>query len=110
MKTSVILKDLGISANLLGYHYLRYGIELVMNDMSYMNNIVKKLYPEIAKKFDTKPSRVERVIRFAIEQGWHRGGPYAMDAVFGHSVKEGVNPTNAEFICTVADYIKEGIE
>ena len=107
MKTSVILKDLGISANLLGYHYLRYGIELVTGDMSYMNGIVKKLYTEIANEFGTKPSRVERAIRFAIEQGWHRGSPHAMDAIFGHSVKEGVNPTNAEFICTVADYIKE---
>ena len=107
-KISSTLKDLGIPANLLGYHYLRYGIELMMNDMSYINGIVKRLYPKIAEKFETTPIRVERAIRHAIETGWEKGNTFKMDAIFGYSVKESDNPTNAEFICTVADYLKGG--
>ena len=109
-KISSTLKDLGIPANLLGYHYLRYGIELMMDDMSYINGIVKRLYPKIAEKFETTPIRVERAIRHAIEQGWYKASPYLADRIFGYSVKEGINPTNAEFVCTVADYLRTEVE
>lgn len=104
-KITAILKDLGIPANLLGYHYLRYGIELMMDDVSYINGIVKKLYPKIAEKFETTPTRVERAMRHAIETSWEKGSPYLTDRIFSCSVKEGDNPTNSEFICTVADYL-----
>ncbi len=107
-RITVTLKDLGIPANLLGYHYLRYGIELMMDDMSYMNGIVKKLYPKIAEKYETTPHRVERAMRHAIETGWEKGSPHLTDRIFGYSVKDGDNPTNSEFICTVADYLKVG--
>ena len=67
------IKELGIPANLLGYHYARYAVLLLINDESFMNNICAKLYPEIANRFKTTSSRVERTIRHAIEIGWDRG-------------------------------------
>lgn len=100
------LKDLGVPANLLGFHYARYAIELMMKDISLMNKITTQLYPEVALQFDTTPSKVERAIRHAIEVAWYRGNRETHTKLFGYTVDmlKGC-PKNAEFIVTVADYI-----
>ena len=75
--------------------------------------ITKELSPELAEKFDTTVSRVERAIRHAIEVSWNRGDWDLMEEIFGHSVDiDKAKPTNSEFIVTVADklrleYVKE---
>lgn len=100
------LKELGVPASLLGYHYLRYAIDLMANDMSLVNKITKQLYPEVAKQFKTTISRAERAMRHAIETGWNRGNNDLQCKLFSYTVdaKKG-KPTNGEFIATVADYI-----
>jgi len=65
--------DVGVPAHIKGYHYLREGIRLTVEDNAMMNGITKVLYPTIAKEFDTTSSRVERAIRHAIEVAWDRG-------------------------------------
>lgn len=101
-----IIKELGIPANLSGYHYIRYAVELLINDMNLMGSMTKVLYPTIAQKFNTTVSRVGRGIRHAIEVGWNRANEDMTMRMFGYSISANKGkPTNSEFIVTVADYI-----
>lgn len=101
-----VIKDCGISANLSGYHYLREAIDLTLSDFEYVQRITKLLYPAVAKKYKTTPSRAERGIRHAIETGWMRADFGFLNELFGHSLPvDKCKPTNSEFIATLADYI-----
>ncbi len=103
-KTSKLLHDLGMPSHIKGYQYIRDAIIMIYNNSSYIGGITKQLYPDIAKKFDTTPSRVERAIRHAIEVSWSRGDYDLMDEIFGHSVDfDRAKPTNSEFLATLAD-------
>ena len=91
-------------SHIKGYQYIRDAIIMIYNNSSYIGGITKQLYPDIAKKFDTTPSRVERAIRHAIEVSWSRGDYDLMDEIFGHSVDfDRAKPTNSEFLATLAD-------
>ena len=105
-KISKLLHDLGMPSHIKGYQYIREAIILMHNDSNYFGGITKQLYPEIAKKYDTTASRVERAIRHAIEVSWSRGDYDLMDEIFGHSVDfDRAKPTNSEFLATLADRI-----
>ena len=109
LKISVtkILHELGVPSHIKGYEYIREGILLLYNNPDIVGGITKELYPEIANKFDTSVSRVERAIRHAIEVSWNRGNIDLMEEIFGHSVDyDKAKPTNSEFIVTVADKLK----
>ena len=62
-----IIHEIGVPAHIKGYQYLREAIILTIKDMDMINAVTKVLYPEVAKRFGTTPSRVERAIRHAIE-------------------------------------------
>ena len=80
---------------------------MAIEDMDILNAITKQLYPEISKKFDTTPSRVERAIRHAIEVAWSRGKMDTIDKIFGYSINTGKGkPTNSEFIALIADRLR----
>ena len=103
-KTSKLLHDLGMPSHIKGYQYIRDAIIMLYNNPSYIGGITKQLYPDIANKYDTTPSRVERAIRHAIEVSWTRGDYDLMDEIFGHSVDfDRAKPTNSEFLATLAD-------
>ena len=102
-----IIHEIGVPAHIKGYQYLRDAIILAVNDMEMLNSITKILYPTIAKKHQTTPSRVERAIRHAIEVAWSRGKMDTIDALFGYTVSTGKGkPTNSEFIALIADKIR----
>ncbi len=102
-----ILHELGIPSHIKGYQYIREGISIVYNNPGTIGGITKELYPELASKFDTTVSRVERAIRHAIEVSWNRGDWDLMEEIFGHSVDiDKAKPTNSEFIVTIADKLK----
>ena len=102
-----LLHELGVPSHIKGYEYIREGIMLLYNNPSIVGGITKELYPEIADKYDTSVSRVERAIRHAIEVSWNRGNLDLMEDVFGHSVDyDKAKPTNSEFIVTLADKLK----
>lgn len=102
-----LLHELGMPSHIKGYEYIREGIMMLYNDPSIIGGITKELYPEIADKYNTSVSRVERAIRHAIEVSWNRGNLDLMEEVFGHSVDyDKAKPTNSEFIVTVADKLK----
>lgn len=102
-----ILHELGMPSHIKGYQYIREGITMVYEKPEIVGGITKELYPDIATKFGTTVSRVERAIRHAIEVSWNRGNWDFMEEVFGHSVDiDKAKPTNSEFIVTVADKLR----
>lgn len=102
-----IIHEIGIPAHIKGYQYLREAIMASVNDQEMLSSITKILYPEIAKKFQTTSSRVERAIRHAIEVAWSRGKMDTIDQLFGYTVSNGKGkPTNSEFIALIADKIR----
>jgi len=102
-----LLHGLGVPSHIKGYQYIREGVLIMYNNPDVVGAITKELYPEIANKFDTTVSRVERAIRHAIEVSWNRGDIDLMEEVFGHSVDyDRAKPTNSEFIVTVSDKLR----
>lgn len=102
-----ILHELGVPSHIKGYQYIREGISIIYERPEVIGGITKELYPDIASKFDTTVSRVERAIRHAIEVSWNRGDWDLMEEIFGHSVDiDKAKPTNSEFIVTVADKLR----
>lgn len=95
---------MGIPAHIKGYQFLREAIRLVIETPSMINGITKELYPSIARKFGTNPSKVERAIRHAIEVAWSRGRIETLNQAFGCNVAQADSkPTNGEFIALIAD-------
>ena len=104
---SKMLHELGMPSHIKGYQYIREAISMVYDNPDIVGGITKELYPELATKFDTTVSRVERAIRHAIEVSWNRGDWDLMEEIFGHSVDiDKAKPTNSEFIVTVADKLR----
>ena len=102
-----ILHELGVPSHIKGYQYIREGISMIYENPEMVGGITKELYPDIAGKFDTTTSRVERAIRHAIEVSWNRGSWDLMEEIFGHSVDiDKAKPTNSEFIVTIADKLR----
>ncbi|MDO4322978.1 MAG: sporulation transcription factor Spo0A [Lachnospiraceae bacterium] len=102
-----IIHEVGVPAHIKGYQYLRDAIIMSVEDMEMLNSITKILYPTIAKRHQTTPSRVERAIRHAIEVAWSRGKMDTIDELFGYTVSNGKGkPTNSEFIALIADKIR----
>ena len=99
-----IIHEVGVPAHIKGYHYVREAIMMAVEDMDILNAITKILYPSVAKKFETTPSRVERAIRHAIETAWNRGDLDTLNNFFGYTVSNTKGkPTNSEFIAMIAD-------
>ena len=102
-----MIHEIGVPAHIKGYQYLREAIMMAVEDIDILNSITKVLYPTIAKKFQTTPSRVERAIRHAIEVAWSRGRMETLDALFSYTINTGKGkPTNSEFIALIADRIR----
>lgn len=102
-----VIHEIGVPAHIKGYHYLRDAIMMSVNDSEMLNSITKQLYPTIAKRHKTTPSRVERAIRHAIEVAWSRGKMDTIDELFGYTVNNGKGkPTNSEFVALIADKIR----
>lgn len=102
-----IIHEVGVPAHIKGYQYLREAIMMVVRDTEVINQITKQLYPEIAGRYHTTPSRVERAIRHAIEVAWGRGQADTVENIFGYTVSANRGkPTNSEFIAMIADKLR----
>lgn len=102
-----MIHEIGVPAHIKGYQYLREAIMMSVNDADMLGSITKILYPTIAGKYQTTPSRVERAIRHAIEVAWNRGRMETLDGLFGYTINTGKGkPTNSEFIALIADKIR----
>ncbi len=102
-----MLHELGIPSHIKGYQYIREAVNIIFENPSVIGGITKELYPELAQKFNTTTSRVERAIRHAIEVSWNRGNLDFMEEIFGYSVDiDKAKPTNSEFMVTIADKLR----
>lgn len=107
VRVTKMIHDVGVPAHIKGYQYIREAIILAISDEDMINNVTKMLYPTLAKKFNTTPSRVERAVRHAIEVAWNRGQIEMHEKIFGYTVNSNKGkPTNSEFIAMVADRIR----
>ena len=103
-RVTAVIHEIGVPAHIKGYQYLREAIIIAVNDMEVINAVTKVLYPAVAKRFATTPSRVERAIRHAIEVAWDRGDLETLQKYFGYTVSNAKGkPTNSEFIAMIAD-------
>lgn len=106
-KITNIIHEIGVPAHIKGYLYLREAIGMVVENIELLSAVTKELYPSIAKKYNTTPSRVERAIRHAIEVAWGRGKVDTINNLFGYTVHtDKGKPTNSEFIAMVADKLR----
>jgi two-component system response regulator (stage 0 sporulation protein A) len=109
VEVTKIIHQMGVPAHIKGYQYLRDAILMVIEEVNLLGAVTKELYPLIAKKYMTTPSRVERAIRHAIELAWDRGNVDMMNRFFGYTINvERGKPTNSEFIAMVADKLRIG--
>ena len=106
-QVTAIIHEVGVPAHIKGYQYLREAIIIAVNDMDVINAVTKVLYPEVAKRFGTTASRVERAIRHAIEVAWDRGDLETLQKYFGYTDSNAKGkPTNSEFIAMIADRLQ----
>lgn len=102
-----IIHEIGIPAHIKGYFYIREAIYMVINNVELLSAVTKELYPSIASKYNTTPSRVERAIRHAIEVAWSRGSVETLNNLFGYTTtKDRGKPTNSEFIALISDKLR----
>ncbi len=103
-KISRIFINVGIPPHIKGYSFLREGVVMAVKNPEIINNITKKLYPQIGEKYNTTSSKVERAIRHAIEVAWNRGRIESINSILGVRAYIGADkPTNGEFIALIAD-------
>lgn len=105
------LLDVGINPGLLGWDYLKVGVEMVYNDREYLRNMTRKLYPDIAKEVDSTTSRVERAIRHAIESAFNNMTEGTCKKYFGNVVSMNSGKvTNTTFIAVIVERIQNSIQ
>lgn len=104
VQVTEILHQIGVPAHIKGYHYLRDSIIMAIEDPEIINAVTKRLYPSVAKAYNTTSSRVERAIRHAIEVAWDRGDVDVLNSYFGYTIHNTRGkPTNSEFIAMISD-------
>ena len=107
MQVTNVIREIGIPAHIKGYQYLRDAIMIIIDEVEILGSVTKILYPQIAEKYSTTPSRVERAIRHAIEVAWSRGNMDMINRLFGYTIKlEKGKPTNSEFMAMIADKLR----
>ena len=106
-EVTTVIHEIGVPAHIKGYQYVREAIVIAVQDMDVINAVTKVLYPEVARRYATTPSRVERAVRHAIEVAWDRGDLETLQRYFGYTVSNTKGkPTNSEFIAMIADRIR----
>lgn len=107
-----IVRDLflefSVPDHLLGYDYAVMAVTMAVEDVKWVNNITFGLYPHIAVAFDTTASRVERAIRYFIEETIDRGNQELITKHFGHYINpDSGKVSNGEFVARMANLVKQ---
>lgn len=108
---TAVIKEIGVPPHINGYVYLKEAVNLVLEEPGIIHKVTKSLYPGIAERFDTTPTRVERSIRHAIELVWNRGDVKAIAQIFGYSEEHlRSRPSNSEFVAMMYDTVSRNME
>lgn len=99
--TAEVLKEIGVPANLNGYKYLKAAILVCIETQDDLQ-VTRKLYPMLARKFNTRASSIEHGIYNAIEVAWKRGDSKIHFEIFGNYMK----PSAEEMIFTLKEYVE----
>lgn len=106
-EVTTIIRKIGIPAHIKGYQYLREAITMIVGDIGFLGAVTKELYPAVARKYSTTPSRVETAIRHSIEVAWTRRNKDMMNGLFGYAINmDKGKPTNSEFMALIADKLR----
>lgn len=105
----LVLDWIGVPHHVKGYRFIKEAVMLGYEDSEIFESVTKCLYPEIAKRYNTTPSRVERAIRHAIDLVFERTEVKNLYSFFGNtiSIRKG-KPTNSEFVTLFVDALKVG--
>ena len=103
-----VMDDMGIPNHLKGYDYIREAVILLIEDKTYRKSITYRLYPDIAKKYETTWRGVERAIQTAIESVWQKQDrAEEIKSILGGRISiSKKRPTNKKFLLAVADKIR----
>lgn len=105
-RTTYLLLCAGFQPRQIGYRYLREAVWISYNEPEMIQSVTKRLYPEVAKRFETTDKQVERAIRNAIETAWMKGNCDTLALIFGDLFADrSIKPTNSEIIKKLVDNI-----
>ena len=99
-----LLRLLGASGKLAGFHYAVYMVEQVRDQPENMLLITKRLYMQTAEHFNTTPSCVERNLRTLIQSCWSYPDHSFLNLIAGTELQQ--PPTNSQFIDILAAYLR----
>ncbi len=106
---SRVLSHFEIPVHTKGFHYIKEALALVDEDLTYLNKVTTSLYPTIAKKYDSSPTRVERAIRNTIELAVDNCNQPLYEKHFGLNFTEGyIKITNGDFISVLTRLVHDG--
>ncbi len=110
-RSTRMLLEIGVPANLQGFRYLRSAIAKVIEDPELLNAVTKKMYPTIAKIYDVAPTVIERSIRHSIEVAFNRKGVDGINKLFNCEVCDcHYKPSNSELIAILGEKISSEIK
>ena len=98
------LDSMNIKHALLGYRFIVEAVEICIEDPDMLRGVTKILYPQIAKKYKSRGSRVERGIRHAITTIWDQDNGHSYRKFIGSTSTK--KPTNSSFIASIVDRYK----
>lgn len=102
-----LLKEIGVSCKLKAREFISCAVKLIIEDGSYIEHVSNKLYPTLAEKFNSTPSKIERAIRYAITVVFTSRDVSSVYDIFGNSISVNTGkPTNTEFIATCVNEVK----
>ena len=101
------LMRIGVPASILGFKYVRTALMLAREDGAIVHEVTTRLYPKVARRYNTTRTRAERAIRHAVEIAWERGDYDFQQEEFSYSISpDRGKPTNSEFVGRSVDYLK----
>lgn len=106
-KVSILMRKMAIPQHLKGWRFTEEAVYMAIEDPMILDAITKRLYPELAKKFNSTPSRVERAIRHATNHVMMFAPIKVLKAVFGNTIPDGYKITNSHLIAAMAQVVGE---
>ena len=103
-EVEIILRCLGGCGKYQGFHYLIYAVQQVLEDEGYLLMINKRLYPAVAKQFNSTPGAIERSMRTVVDLCWQYGNRELFTELAGRNLID--KPSTTEFIDIIASYLK----
>lgn len=98
------LSQFKINQNTSGYVVVVEALKQILKDGNYTNNVSKKLYPKLAKQFNTTTTKIEHQIRSFIEEIWEKDKLVNINNFYDTEIfQKYIKPSNYEFLALMAE-------